>query len=373
MARSLSITLVLAGALAALGAGPYHARTTNFVVEGPSQQVVDQVAQYAEHYRKEKALQWLGREMPTWPAPCPIKVTVQMDGAGGATTFIYGPNGVEEQRMHIEGRYDRLLASVLPHEITHTVFAHYFRCAIPRWADEGGSVLSEDEPERNRHERITREVFNTPGRYIQLATLFRLHDYPDDVMSLYAEGYSVSNFLVSQGGDKGRQTFLNFVACGMRNDDWNGAVQRYYGYRNVNELERAWVDSVRRPRAAPAQLVQNTQPADVEPARRVVSRQTAPPLAVTLEAPRPLYRGQMGGDPDGPAPPPSPSQASRPSFPPDDQSRPAVPNVPAALAAGSAPPGTVTLGSPQVAPPPPPPVVLGAPVPVGTSPAGYPR
>ncbi len=50
--------------------------------------------------------------------------------------------------MNIEGPLDRLLSSVLPHEITHTVFAHYFRTPVPRWADEGGSVLSEDDLER---------------------------------------------------------------------------------------------------------------------------------------------------------------------------------------------------------------------------------
>src|SRR5262249_6228776 len=71
MARTLSISLVLAGALASVGAGPYRVQTTNFVVEAPSPQVAQEVAQYAEVYRKEKAVQWLGREMPTWPTPLP--------------------------------------------------------------------------------------------------------------------------------------------------------------------------------------------------------------------------------------------------------------------------------------------------------------
>lgn len=366
MARSLSIPLVLAGALAALGAGPYRVQTPNFVVEAPTPQIAQEVAQYAEHYRKEKAQQWLGREMPTWPAPCPLKVTVQLDGAGGATEFGYGPNGVEWQRMHIEGRYDRLLASVLPHEVTHTVFAHYYRCPVPRWADEGGSVLSEDEPERNRHEQITRGLLNTPRHFIPLRRLFVLKEYPDDVMTLYAEGYSVSNFLVSQGGDKGRQTFLSFVAHGMR-EGWDSAVQSHYHYRNVNELEQAWVDSVRRPRTAPTQLVKNSEPAEVDPARRVVSRQTAPPVPVTLEAPRPVYRGQMPADGEGErgAPRPASGSVSRPSFPQDYPVRSPAPGP------RSDPPGPVILGAPTVVAPPP--AVLGAPVPAGASPVGYPR
>jgi hypothetical protein len=361
MARSLSLTLVLAGALASLGAGPYRVQTTNFIVEAASPQVAQEVAQYAEVYRKEKAIQWLGREMPTWPTPLPVRVTVQMDGAGGATTFVYGPGGVEKQDMHIEGRYDRLLASVLPHEITHTVFAHYYRCPVPRWADEGGSVLSEDEPERNRHDQIARGILNTPGRLIPLRRLFSLKEYPDDVMSLYAEGYSVSNFLVSA---KGRQTFLSFVAAGMRNNDWNAAVQSHYGYRDVNDLERAWADSLRRPR--PTQLVKNSEPGESATAPRVVSRQTAPPVQVTLEGPRATFRGQSPADGEGEryAPRPSSGQASRPGFPQDYPGRSAAPPPPRSDSSGP-----VLLGAPQA----PPPVVLGAPIPVGPPPGGYQR
>ncbi len=358
---------MLVSALPAVGAGPSRVQSTNFLIEAPTPQMAQQIAQYAETYRKEKAIQWLGREMPTWPAPLPVKVTVQLDGASGATTFGYGPSGVEWQEMHIEGRYDRLLASVLPHEITHTVFAHYFRCPVPRWADEGGSVLSEDQPERNRHDQIARGILNTPGRLIPLRRLFVLKEYPDDVMSLYAEGYSVSNFLVTQGGEKGRATFLSFVAHGMRNNDWNGAVQSHYGYRDVNDLERAWADSLRRPRTPPAQLANNKEPAEGETTLRVVSRQTAPPLLVTLEAPRPTYRGQM---PEGAAdrwdsrPPARP--VNGPGFPQDYPQRSMGSTVPAAMVPRST--GPVLLGAPQMLPPPPPPVVLGAPIPVG-----YPR
>ena len=156
-------------------------------------------------------------------------------------------------------------------------------------------MLSEDQPERNRHDQLARDTLRIPGLYIPLKRLFLLKDYPrngDHLMALYAEGYSVSNFLVSQGGDKGRQTFLHFVATGMRNNDWDSAVHSFYGYRDVNDLERAWVGSLRQPREAAGQVVKNSEPVEVNPAQRVVSRQTAPPLMVALEAPRPIARSQ---------------------------------------------------------------------------------
>src|SRR5207245_5394864 len=124
--------LVLIGVFAAMGA---QYRTPNFTVEAPTPEIAQKIGQYAEHYRKEKALLWLGREMPRWGRPCPVQVKITMDGAGGATSFQFDEeNGqIMDQKMEIEGSLDRLVNSVLPHEVTHTVFAYYFRRPVPRW------------------------------------------------------------------------------------------------------------------------------------------------------------------------------------------------------------------------------------------------
>src|SRR5205807_4751297 len=172
MAARPSIALVLAGALASLGAGP-QIRTQNFVVEAPTQAIAERAGQWAEYYRKQKAQEWLGREMAPWPQPCPLRLTVTMNGSGGATSFIFDQGRVLERNMHIEGSLDRLIASVLPHEVTHTVFAEHFRSPVPRWADEGGSVLSEDDLERGRHDQMVRQFLNS-GRAMPLRRLFSL-------------------------------------------------------------------------------------------------------------------------------------------------------------------------------------------------------
>jgi hypothetical protein len=283
--RRVSIVLMLAGALASLGASY---RTQNFLVQAPTPELAKAFGDWGEYYRKQKALQWLGQEMPAWPRPIPLNVTVSMRGSGGATTFAFDQGRILDQQMQIEGSVDRMIASVLPHEITHTVFAHYFRHPVPRWADEGGSVLSEDEQERNRHDRLVRGILNS-GRAIPLERLFTLTDYPRDVMSLYAEGYSVTNFLVAKNS---RSVFLAFLAHGMRGD-WNGAVRTHYGYRDVRELEQAWIDSLRHPQP-PATLASAGERHSVpsaNPASRVVVRQTVPPAQPLLGAPQPVYRG----------------------------------------------------------------------------------
>ena len=115
------------------------------------------------------------------------------------------------------------------------MLAYYFRTPVPRWADKGGSVLSEDDRERAVHEQTVRGILQTPGRAIGLRRLFSLMQYPPDVMVLYAEGYSVVNFLVGQSD---RRVFLAFVAQGMQGD-WDRALQTHYRYRSVDELEGA--------------------------------------------------------------------------------------------------------------------------------------
>ncbi|MEJ5277572.1 MAG: hypothetical protein WHU94_16905, partial [Thermogemmata sp.] len=153
-----------------LGDARAHAavfETPNFRVEAPTPELARKFGEMAEFYRRQKALEWLGREMPPWPERCLLRVRVELGSAGGATTFSFHPRGgVASQQMEIRGEVRQLLHSVLPHEITHTVFAHYFGRPVPRWADEGGSVLSENEEERFQHDIRCREILNAGRAYV---------------------------------------------------------------------------------------------------------------------------------------------------------------------------------------------------------------
>jgi hypothetical protein len=373
--------LIVAGALTSLGASY---RTTNFVVEAPTPQLAQQFGQAAEYWRREKALEWLGQEMPPWPEPCPLHVHVTMGGAGGATQFSFDRGHVLGQNMNIEGSLDRLLVSVLPHEVTHTVFAYYFRCPVPRWADEGGAVLSEDDLERGRHDQLCRHILNTPGRAIPLRRLFALQQYPGDVMALYAQGFSVSQFLVSNGG---RQNFLAFVANGMTRG-WDGAAQSFYRYNSVDELEQAWLAHLRATKRQPVQLAGNTRPAEPDASGQVVIRQTVPPAQPLLGAPAPIVRGQApsewdSGDSSGrfasrgrPGYLPDVDPRTQPYAPPAFNSSPAPGDAWQPQGAAPYAPPSVRLGPPQSITPPAPQAPASAPppsVPYPGYPGGYPR
>jgi len=264
--------------------------TENFVVEAPTKELAKTFGEYAEKYRVEKAMDWLGYEMPRWSQRCPLRVRVTLSETGGATTFTFGHGSdgrsqVLSRKMEIFGDTKKLLNSVLPHEVTHTVLAHHFGQPVPRWADEGGSVLSENEDERYEHDVRCREILNQ-GRGIPLRALFAMKQYPKDMIVVYAQGYSMSQYLIEQGG---RKKFLQFVGVGMQSDNrnWEEAV-KLYGFKSTDELQEAWIDNLRAPpsrETARKAGRSDTRPSATLSSRGAETRSSALPGLPMLEPP----------------------------------------------------------------------------------------
>jgi hypothetical protein len=142
--------------------------------------------------------------------------------------------------MQVQGSVERILDSVVPHEVSHTIFACYFRRPLPRWADEGAATLVEHESERRVQVLRVQQVINTRRR-IPLKTLLNIKEYPtdmQDVMTLYAEGYSLAELLVQKGG---KTRYLKFINDAHQNG-WEKAIQAQYGYRGIDDLEKQWHD-----------------------------------------------------------------------------------------------------------------------------------
>jgi hypothetical protein len=313
----LSVVTLVFVAPNATAAG--RATTTNFIVSAPTQELAQKFADAAEYYRVEKAREWLGRELPAWPRPCPLTIRVNLGEAGGATTFTFEQDGqgrsyVSSRKMEIRGKLDQLLDSVLPHEITHTVFADHFGRPVPRWADEGGSVLSENEEERVNHDIKCRQLLNA-GRGITLRVLFAMKEYPDDMIVTYAEGFSVSQYLIDQGG---RKKFLDFVGQGMQknNRNWEEAVREVYGYESVNQLEQKWIESLHKPRTVAARNPQSNGIANAQPTSRGRSdvRSSAAPGVPLLDPPI-VARGAAPDRERNPGYRPAPAPAPTPIRP----------------------------------------------------------
>lgn len=244
---------ILRAALAAtcllfLGAGY---RTQNFIVSAHSPQLAQQVAVDAERMRRDLAIEWLGRELPPWREICPIHVEAGSHlGAGGATSFSFMQGEPGGWTMSIQGSAERILDSVLPHEVMHTVFATHFGCPLPRWADEGACTTVEHFSERRKQDKLL-EQFLTTGHGIPFNALFAMRDYPQDIMPLYSEGYSLARYLLAQGD---KRKFVRYIGDGLKTNNWTKVTESHYGYRSLSELQLSWLDWVRR-----------GSPANVEP------------------------------------------------------------------------------------------------------------
>jgi hypothetical protein len=265
--RVVSFSTLLVGLcfLTAAHAGAAGYKTTNFTVSAPSPQLAKEIGDQAEVYRKQLAMEWLGHELPQWSKPCPITAQVAPKlGAGGATSFVFDRGEVYGWKMNIQGSRERILDSVLPHEVTHTIFASYFRQPLPRWADEGACTTVEHQSEIAKQERNLLQFLKT-GRGIPFSQMFAMKEYPSDVMPLYAQGHSLAEWLIES---RGRQAFLEFLADGMKDENWPRAVHEHYGFENLLTMQNSWNDWIKqgRPQVGPAsstagQLASNTRSA----------------------------------------------------------------------------------------------------------------
>ncbi len=216
--------------------------TRNFVVTAPTPELAREIGDAAEVARRDLAIAWLGHELPPWSDACPITVQVGPHlGAGGATSFYFRSRRPYGWRMTLQGPREQILESVLPHEIMHTVLATHFGQPLPRWADEGASTLVEHPTERAKQQRMLVE-FLTSGRGIAFNQLFAMREYPRDILPLYAHGYSLTKYLVHQGGKRG---FVDFVGEGLQSNNWTAAMARHYGYQSLRELQDNWLAWVR--------------------------------------------------------------------------------------------------------------------------------
>jgi hypothetical protein len=218
------------------------ARSQHFMVQAPTKEQAERVAKAAEAFRRDLAIEWLGHELPPWPDVCPIVCDIApQNPAGGATSFIFQQGQPRAWQMSVQGTEERVLDSVLPHEITHTIFATHFGRPLPRWADEGACTTVEHESEISKHRKLLVQFLHT-NKGIPFNKMFAMMDYPRDILPLYSQGHSVSNFLIQQGG---RRKYIKFVEDGLSSNRWPEAVQRHYGFPDLSELQLTWVEWVR--------------------------------------------------------------------------------------------------------------------------------
>jgi hypothetical protein len=236
---------LLVAAILSMGAGrPYHSvRSQHFIVSAPTPQLAEEICKAAEQFRRDLAIEWLGHQLPEWQGPCPIRADVAPNlGAGGATSFVFRGGVPTEWTMQIQGSRERVLDSVLPHEITHTIFATHFGGPLPRWADEGACTMVEHESEKAKQDRFLIQFLKS-DKGIPFNHMFKMKDYPADILPLYSQGYSLARFLIQQSS---KPKFVEYVGEGMRTGNWTNATRNHYGFNSLSDLQVTWLEWVRK-------------------------------------------------------------------------------------------------------------------------------
>ncbi len=243
-AGSLALVPAIIFAIPALGA---EFTTDNFHVHAEKLATARHVGERAEELRTVLSTEWLGVPLEQWSDPCRIFVDTDSERLKGDTTYLLSRGRVTRWRMELHGPLSRILETLLPHEIVHTILASHFKAAIPRWADEGAALMAEDPAERHRL-WLLEERRLTSSELPPLLTVLDATEYPkrrDTLRTFYVRGACLAEFLLHAG----KPRFLEFVSQGM-SDGWDVAVRVHYGFEDVAELEAAWMVWLRDDRPA---------------------------------------------------------------------------------------------------------------------------
>lgn len=227
----------IAGGPMGMAGRPASVRSQHFIVSAPTADLANEICQAAETYRRDLAIEWLGQELPEWRDVCPIRVKLD-PGAGGATSFVFQGGFPTQWTMQIQGTRERLLDSVLPHEITHTIFATHFGQPLPRWADEGACTTVEHVSEKAKQDKLLIRFLGAEDRGIAFNKMFAMRDYPRDILPLYSQGYSLTRYLIQQGG---KRKFVAYVGEGLQTNQWPAVTRKFYGFESLSDLQVKWV------------------------------------------------------------------------------------------------------------------------------------
>lgn len=241
--------------------GPYKdgwhlAQTTNFRIwHRISQAEATQVAKAAEAFRAEAAMKWFQAVGADWNPICEIylhasaqeysKNTGAPTASPGHTTLRTEGSRVLSRRIDLHVDDPNMMIGVLPHETTHVVIAGRLGDQpVPRWADEGMSVLAEPRA------RIQKHLDNLP-KHAQEKSLFpcsrlmQMADYPEPklVGPFYAQSVGVVDYLTRL---KGPTVFSEFMKEGLQSG-YEPALRKFYGIKSYGELDQLWWNAAMQP------------------------------------------------------------------------------------------------------------------------------
>lgn len=131
-------------------------------------------------------------------------------------------------------------AKILPHEMAHLIFREFIgnNTSLPLWLDEGIATLEERS---GKEERLT--VMKGLAKGNLLIHLDKLTNIKAGNLVMpnlfYTHAASVVYFLLQQYGS---EKFVAYCRDLRDRRDWEGSLERIYGFSNMVEMDEKWVE-----------------------------------------------------------------------------------------------------------------------------------
>lgn len=156
------------------------------------------------------------------------------DGIAGYTSYV-APNVAKVVCFE---PFENAKGGTLDHELTHAFFFYFLNGNFDLFLNEGLAQNSEYRRRESLRQTVYRRYNN--GEFWDISQLYGRNRY-DSGLRLYHEGFSVVDFLIARGGSR---WFAEFMTELVRTNDVDSALDRFYGYKNLDALQTAWRDYV---------------------------------------------------------------------------------------------------------------------------------
>lgn len=156
------------------------------------------------------------------------------DGVAGYTSYV-APNVAKVVCFEA---FETAKGGTLDHELTHAFFFYFLNSNFDLFLNEGLAQNSEYRRRESLRQTVYRRYNN--GEFWDISQLYGRNRY-DSGLRLYHEGFSVVDFLIARGGSRWLAAFMEEL---VKTDDVDATLRRFYGYRNIGELQNAWREYV---------------------------------------------------------------------------------------------------------------------------------
>ncbi|MDD5560729.1 MAG: hypothetical protein PHT50_01155 [Candidatus Omnitrophica bacterium] len=160
-------------------------------------------------------------------------------GATGVISWSRGHVQIAKKEISTYMWQEMLFDTILPHEMGHIIFREFvgYNKALPLWLDEGVACMQEYE---SKERLATAKCLVNLKLYTHLDDLSKISDSSVIIPFIfYNESASIVDFLLRRFG---RNKFVDFCRSLRDQPDWVQSLRGVYRIKNLDELEKLWVE-----------------------------------------------------------------------------------------------------------------------------------